>query len=163
SATELRALSHPTRLALLEALDLNGPLTATEAGELVGESPSSCSFHLRTLARYGYVEGAEGGRGRQRPWKTVPQMQEVRADAAARRPARLRRHPRRPHARPPGHPRGGQRGRPGRRGRTVRSVLARRELRVFLGADALSLTGSAALWLALGIWAKSLTGSSAAA
>ena len=42
-------------------------------------------------------------------------------------------------------------------------VLASRDLRVFLVADLLSLVGSGALWLALGIWAKSLTGSSAAA
>jgi len=45
----------------------------------------------------------------------------------------------------------------------MKSVLANRDLRVFLLADALSLVGSGALWLALGIWAKSLTGSSAAA
>lgn len=77
SATELRALSHPTRLALLDMLDLHGPLTATQAGELTGESPASASFHLRTLAKYGFVEEAEGGRGRQRPWKLVPQTQEI--------------------------------------------------------------------------------------
>jgi MFS family permease len=43
------------------------------------------------------------------------------------------------------------------------SVLRERNLRIFLGMDALSLTGSSALWLALGIWVKSLTGSTAAA
>ena len=32
-------------------------------------------------------------------------------------------------------------------------VLASRDLRVFLVADLLSLVGSGALWLALGIWA----------
>jgi MFS family permease len=45
----------------------------------------------------------------------------------------------------------------------VRSVLRNRNLRILLGADALSLTGSSALWLALGIWVKALTGSNAAA
>jgi predicted ArsR family transcriptional regulator len=65
----LRALTHPIRLSLLEVLDQDGPLTATQAGELIGESPASCSFHLRTLAKYGFVEEAEGGRGRQRPWR----------------------------------------------------------------------------------------------
>jgi len=78
SATELRALSHPTRLALLEVLDTDGPLTATQAGERLGESPASASFHLRTLAKYGFVEEAEGGRGRQRPWRITPQTQEIR-------------------------------------------------------------------------------------
>jgi DNA-binding transcriptional ArsR family regulator len=67
-AQTLRALSHPVRLALLEAL-LTGPLTATQAGELIGESPTTCSFHLRQLARYGFVEETGGGRGRARPWR----------------------------------------------------------------------------------------------
>jgi DNA-binding transcriptional ArsR family regulator len=59
------------RLALLEALLHAGPLTATEAAEHVGESPSNCSFHLRQLAKYGFVEEAEGGSGRRRPWRAV--------------------------------------------------------------------------------------------
>jgi DNA-binding transcriptional ArsR family regulator len=80
SATELRALSHPTRLALMELLDEEGPLTATQAGERIGESPANASFHLRTLARYGYVEEAEGGRGRQRPWQLVPRAQSIPGD-----------------------------------------------------------------------------------
>ena len=77
SANELRALSHPTRLALIDLLDAEGPMTATEAGERLGESPASASFHLRTLARYGFVEEAAGGRGRQRPWQITPQTLQV--------------------------------------------------------------------------------------
>jgi DNA-binding transcriptional ArsR family regulator len=65
----LRALTHPVRLALLEALALEGPLTATAAGELIGESPTTCSFHFRQLAKYGFVEEADAGPGRLRPWK----------------------------------------------------------------------------------------------
>lgn len=67
----LRALAHPIRLALLEALADAGTLTATQAGEVVGESPASCSFHLRQLAKYQFVEEAGGGTGRQRPWKVA--------------------------------------------------------------------------------------------
>ena len=77
---ELRALSHPTRLTLLELLDAEGPMTATQAGEHIGESPASASFHLRTLAKYGFVEEAPGGRGRQRPWRVSPQFQEIREE-----------------------------------------------------------------------------------
>jgi DNA-binding transcriptional ArsR family regulator len=65
----MRALAHPVRLALLEVLADAESLTATEAGERVGESPANASFHLRQLAKYGYVEEAEGGTGRRRPWK----------------------------------------------------------------------------------------------
>jgi DNA-binding transcriptional ArsR family regulator len=67
----MRALAHPVRLALLEALLLHGSLTATEAGEAIGESPTTCSFHLRQLAKYGFVEEAGRGSGRQRPWRLV--------------------------------------------------------------------------------------------
>jgi DNA-binding transcriptional ArsR family regulator len=68
-APTLRALAHPTRLAILEALGRGVPLTATEAAEIVGESPSACSFHLRMLAKYGLVEDAGGATGRRRPWR----------------------------------------------------------------------------------------------
>ena len=68
-ADTLRALAHPTRIALLETLVIRGAMTATEASEHVGESPSSCSFHLRQLQRFGFVEEAGGGRGRSRPWR----------------------------------------------------------------------------------------------
>lgn len=65
----MRALAHPTRLALLEHLHVEGPATATRCGNALGESPSSCSYHLRALARWGLVEEAPGGRGRERPWR----------------------------------------------------------------------------------------------
>jgi DNA-binding transcriptional ArsR family regulator len=68
-AKTMRALAHPVRLALLEALTDSPSLTATEAGERVGESPANASFHLRQLAKYGFVEEAGGRTGRQRPWR----------------------------------------------------------------------------------------------
>jgi Helix-turn-helix domain len=67
----IRALAHPVRWALLEALGQAGTLTATQASEMLGESPANCAFHLRTLAKYGFIEEAGGGRGRERPWRQV--------------------------------------------------------------------------------------------
>ena len=67
-AATMRAMAHPVRLALLEALGRHEPLTATEAAAIVGESPSACSFHLRMLAKYGLVE-ADEAIGRRRPWR----------------------------------------------------------------------------------------------
>jgi DNA-binding transcriptional ArsR family regulator len=67
----MRAVAHPTRLALMELLGREGDLTATRAGELLGLSPANCSFHLRQLAKYGFVEEAAGGAGRNRPWRLV--------------------------------------------------------------------------------------------
>lgn len=67
----LRALAHPTRLSLVGLLRQRGPLTATQAGELIGQSAASCSFHLRQLAKWGLVEEAGGGHGRERPWRAT--------------------------------------------------------------------------------------------
>ncbi len=64
----LRAIAHPMRIRLVGLLRREGPLTATEAGRRLGESSGSTSYHLRQLARFGLVEEAHGGRGRERPW-----------------------------------------------------------------------------------------------
>jgi DNA-binding transcriptional ArsR family regulator len=67
----MRALAHPIRVALLEALLREGPLTATAASVILDDSPGNMSWHLNVLAKYGFVEEAEGGRGRSRPWRLV--------------------------------------------------------------------------------------------
>src|SRR5258708_10398512 len=65
----LRALAHPIRMSLIGLLRTEGPLTATRAAELLGESSASCSFHLRQLAQYGMAEEAPGGQRTERPWQ----------------------------------------------------------------------------------------------
>jgi predicted ArsR family transcriptional regulator len=69
----VRALAHAGRYAILERLQLHGPSTATECAEVAGLSPSACSYHLRLLAKYGFVEEADnsGGDGRERRWRAV--------------------------------------------------------------------------------------------
>jgi DNA-binding transcriptional ArsR family regulator len=69
----IRALAHPLRLVLLDLLDERGEATATECAELTGESVASCSFHLRMLAKYGYVEAGQR-RGRDKPWRATSAM-----------------------------------------------------------------------------------------
>lgn len=66
----IRALAHPLRLTLLDVLDDVGPATATQCAEATGESVASCSYHLRILARHGFIERAEDS-GRDRPWRAV--------------------------------------------------------------------------------------------
>jgi DNA-binding transcriptional ArsR family regulator len=74
----IRALSHPLRLELIDVLG-EGPATATQCAELTGESVASCSFHLRMLAKYGYIEPADR-RGREKPWQLTSPGQEIRPD-----------------------------------------------------------------------------------
>ena len=63
---------HPIRVSLLGLLRIEGPLTVTRATELLGESSSSCSFHVGQLAKYGLVEEAGGAMAGSRPTVTTP-------------------------------------------------------------------------------------------
>ena len=67
----MRALAHPARIAIWTHLGLHGPATATECAEVAGLSPSACSYHLRTLAKYGFTEEDpdSAADGRERPWR----------------------------------------------------------------------------------------------
>src|SRR4051812_47895859 len=68
----MRALAHPALLAMLNRLGAEGPATATEVAEAAGVTPSAASYHLRMLAKYGFVEDAPPrGDGRERLWKAV--------------------------------------------------------------------------------------------
>jgi predicted ArsR family transcriptional regulator len=68
----MRALAHPARIEIWQHISLEGPATATECAAVVGLSPSACSYHLRTLAKYGFVEEdtAHSGDGRERRWRS---------------------------------------------------------------------------------------------
>ncbi len=79
-ARALKALAHPVRIALLEALVTQGPMTASSAAAYLGESPSNCSWHLRKLAEHGFVREARGGTGRNRPWQVVSEALEWGTD-----------------------------------------------------------------------------------
>ena len=66
----VRALAHPARLVVIDALYDGEVLTATECAERAGVTPSAMSYHLRALEKAGLVLRAEPrGDGRERPWK----------------------------------------------------------------------------------------------
>src|SRR6516164_9401043 len=74
----IRALAHPARLAILEALLPGEELTATEAASVTGLSPSATSYHLKALERWGIVAaGQPRADGRDRPWKATGRSIEV--------------------------------------------------------------------------------------
>ena len=88
-AQKIKALTHPARLAVLEELFTGRRLTATEAAEIAGVSPSAMSYHLRALEKAGIVERADAsGDARERPWQASGSHIEVhsgdgRADLTA--------------------------------------------------------------------------------
>ena len=68
----MRAMAHPDRLAILLFVLAAPTRTATECAAEIGVSPSACSYHLRELERFGYVERAAAtGDGRTRPWRAA--------------------------------------------------------------------------------------------
>lgn len=75
----VRALAHPLRLQLMDILGMEPELTATQCAERTGESVASCSFHLRMLAKYGYVVPAEP-RGREKPWQLASRSRTISPD-----------------------------------------------------------------------------------
>jgi DNA-binding transcriptional ArsR family regulator len=88
----LRALAHPTRLAILERLQRHGPSTASRLAPHVGATPSVVSWHLRHLAGFGLVKDWDGaGTKRERGWQAaargyrlVPREGDPEAHEAAR-------------------------------------------------------------------------------
>jgi DNA-binding transcriptional ArsR family regulator len=83
-ARTIRAVAHPARLVVIEALyDRGLALTATSAAEIAGITPSAMSYHLRALERYGIVRRADAtGDGRERPWVRAAKHLRVRPDGA---------------------------------------------------------------------------------
>lgn len=69
---DIRALAHPARMAIIDALASGAELTATECAEVTGLSPSATAYHLKLLERYGFVGPAPARHdGRERPWRAT--------------------------------------------------------------------------------------------
>lgn len=73
----LRALAHPLRWKLIDLLTAHGQLTATQCSAESGESVASCSYHLNMLAKYGFIEQAPSGPGRDKPWRMLSTRQQL--------------------------------------------------------------------------------------
>lgn len=68
----MAALTHPMRTKLLNHLISAGPATASQAARAVGDTPSNSSYHLRTLAKFGWVAAVpDSADGRERPWQAL--------------------------------------------------------------------------------------------
>lgn len=65
----LKVVAHPLRVRILGLLRSDGPATASQLGRLVGESSGSTSYHLRELAKYGFIEEDPSPDGRERRWR----------------------------------------------------------------------------------------------
>ena len=81
---EIKALTHPLRLDLLELLAVSGPATAARCGRVLGVPQANCSFHLRQLAKYGFVvDAGPGGDRRERIWQLPEERPTLRIPPGA--------------------------------------------------------------------------------
>ncbi|HEY6539059.1 MAG TPA: winged helix-turn-helix domain-containing protein [Candidatus Dormibacteraeota bacterium] len=79
----IRALAHPARLAIINALATGEELTATQCSELTGLSPSATAYHLKFLERHGFAEAAPPRPDRrERPWRASGRGTHVDLDAS---------------------------------------------------------------------------------
>ena len=79
----IRALAHPARMAIIDALASGDELTATECAELTGLSPSATAYHLKFLERYDLAEPAPARQdGRERPWRAPDRRRQVELDTS---------------------------------------------------------------------------------
>lgn len=79
-AATMRALAHPVRVEILALFEEHRELTASEVAELLEQTVANASFHLRTLAKHGYVERADQ-RGREKPWRKTHHSHDFTPDA----------------------------------------------------------------------------------
>jgi DNA-binding transcriptional ArsR family regulator len=79
----IRALAHPARMAIIDALAAGSELTATQCAELTGLSPSATAYHLKLLERYGLAETASPRPDRrERPWRATGRQFQVDLDTS---------------------------------------------------------------------------------
>lgn len=72
-AASLKALAHPLRVDMFDRLAMFGSATASQLAEALGESSGATSYHLRQLARHGFIEEDDTrGTARERYWRVVP-------------------------------------------------------------------------------------------
>jgi DNA-binding transcriptional ArsR family regulator len=70
----LKALAHPLRQQMLARLQRRGSATSADLAIEFDVDRGAASYHLRQLARFGFVEDdAERSSGRRRYWQAVPQ------------------------------------------------------------------------------------------
>jgi DNA-binding transcriptional ArsR family regulator len=84
----MRALAHDTRLRLLGELRAKGPSNVRALSEVVSEPPNRVSYHLRTLAKYGFVAPApeRAADGRESWWRALHRRTVWDPAAVAERP-----------------------------------------------------------------------------
>lgn len=78
----LKVFTHPLRLRVLRLLRSEGPATASGLARVLGTTPSLISYHLRAMAKHGFIaEDPEASSdGRERRWIALNDLRFSTAD-----------------------------------------------------------------------------------
>lgn len=76
NAPALKALAHPLRLRILQVLTLRKKVSVTSLAKELGETTGATSYHLRQLARHGYVVETDSDDERHEP-RTAGRRQQL--------------------------------------------------------------------------------------
>ncbi|CAM3344233.1 ArsR/SmtB family transcription factor [Stackebrandtia soli] len=69
----IKALASPLRRRILRQLGNHGPATSTTIATALGHNSGTTSYHLRLLAKAGFIEELpERAKGRERWWRLIP-------------------------------------------------------------------------------------------
>lgn len=85
----LKALAHPRKQRILQYLGLHGPATSAMLARALDLNTGATSYHLRELARFGFVEEVPGhGTGRERWWRAP--VRDLRIPPRSRQSGQMR-------------------------------------------------------------------------
>lgn len=75
---QLKALGHPLRLRVLEALgEADMPMSNRELAQKLGVDPGHLHFHVQMLLKCGLIQQAATGKGREKPYRSAARTLKV--------------------------------------------------------------------------------------
>jgi DNA-binding transcriptional ArsR family regulator len=75
---QLKALGHPLRLRVLEALGEAGvPMSNRELAQKLGVDPGHLHFHVRMLLKCGLIQQVASAKGREKPYRSAAKTLKV--------------------------------------------------------------------------------------
>ncbi|HKF14239.1 MAG TPA: winged helix-turn-helix domain-containing protein [Gaiellaceae bacterium] len=75
---QLKALGHPLRLRVLEALgETETPMSNRELAQKLGVDPGHLHFHVQMLLKCGLIQQATTGKGREKPYRAAARTLKV--------------------------------------------------------------------------------------
>jgi DNA-binding transcriptional ArsR family regulator len=87
---QLKALGHPLRLRVLEALgETESPMSNRELAQKLGVDPGHLHFHVRMLLKCGLIQQVASDKGREKPYRPAAKTLKVAPELVSAGPSEL--------------------------------------------------------------------------